>query len=163
MGKTRIYTLAILSALSIAATGTALGHGENHQIGADEHPDIKLRHTLMDNAGFATKTAGKMIKGEAPYDAAKAELAMRSIETTAHTMDKYFSPASRPGPNSKSEAAPKIWEDMQGFLAEVEKFKKVASAAVKPAGQGADAFRAAFISVTKSCKSCHESYRIKKQ
>ena len=154
---------ALVSLFIVAAGGTVFGHGEDHKIGADEHPAIKARHMLMENAGFATKAAGMMVKGETPYDAVKAELAMRMIQTTAHNMQNYFPDASKPGPKSKSEAAPKIWTDMTGFLAEVAKFKTATSAAIKPAGQGEDAFKAAFISVTKTCKSCHETYRIKKE
>ena len=167
--KTRFFPLAILCGGLVAVLsmvldpGMVLGHGKGHRIGADEHPAIKARHMLMDNAGFAAKTAGQMVKGAAPYDPLKAGLALRMIQTTAHTMANYFPEASKPAAGSKSEAAPKIWSDMAGFLAEVEKFKAASTAAVKPAGQGLEAFRGAFLQVVKSCKSCHESYRIKKE
>jgi len=136
---------------------------KNHKIGASEHPAIKARHKLMADSVFAAKQAGGMVKGATPYDAGKAELAMRLISAAAFNMDKYFPKDSIPKKGSKSEASPKIWQDMADFLNEIEKFKTSSNAAIKLAGEGEDAFKGGFMSVMKSCKSCHENYRIKKQ
>ncbi len=162
MKTTPSLILASVLFIALFFVGTVSAH-KNHMIGAKEHPAIKARHKLMADSVFAAKQAGGMVKGATPYDAGKAELAMRLISAAAFNMDKYFPKASIPKKGSKSEASPKIWKNMADFLSEIEKFKTSSNAAIKLAGQGEDAFKGGFMGVMKSCKSCHENYRIKKQ
>ncbi len=162
MRKTPSFILASAIFIALLSAGNVYAH-KNHKIGASEHPAIKARHKLMADSVFAAKQAGMMVKGATPYDAGKAELSMRLISAAAFNMDKYFPKASIPKKGSKSEASPKIWNDMADFLNEIEKFKVSSNEAIKLAGQGEDAFKGGFMKVMKSCKSCHENYRIKKQ
>ncbi|MFQ5626666.1 MAG: cytochrome c, partial [Methyloligellaceae bacterium] len=62
------------------------------------------------------------------------------------------------------EASPKIWQDMQGFLAKAEDLKTASAKARDAASQGQDAFKAVlFADLVKACKGCHDAYRIKKK
>ena len=159
-------TVALATVFFLVASSGAHrvhAHGKGHQIGKDEHSAIQVRHELMTSAALATKTAGAMLKKKMPYNPMTAELAMRTILSTAVTLDSFFPAASKPGKGSKSEASPKIWTDMEGFMKEAQMFKIAAGAAAKTAGKGEAEFKEGFLKVIKSCKSCHESYRIKKE
>lgn len=119
------------------------------------------RQELMKSVGDAVKVAVPMAKGEAAYDAAAASKAMRTIGSVPDKFVKLFPKGSETG--AKTEASPKIWEDMKGFLAKAEDLKTASAAAVDAAAKGQDAFKAAvFGSLLKSCKGCHDAYRIKK-
>ncbi len=61
-----------------------------------------------------------------------------------------------------TEASPKIWEDMAGFQAKVDKFKTDAAAALAAAPADLDALKVEFGKVAANCGGCHETFRIKK-
>lgn len=100
-----------------------------------------------------------MVRGEEPFDLAKAKAIFASYEETAAKMPALFPDTAKSG--GDSTAAPKIWEDMADFKARFTKFgadAKAAEAAVKDL----DSFKASFGAVTRNCGGCHELYRIKK-
>jgi len=110
--------LAVVAGLSLAFAGSA--------IVADEDP-IAVRQAAMKDMGAALK-AGDV--------AAVAPLAAQ--------LKLLFPEGSM---SDKSAATPKIWEDMDGFLALFDKLE-------------ADATAGAAIPVLGgSCKSCHDTYR----
>lgn len=129
-------------------------------IGAAAADPIADRKALMKTVGFSAKAAGAMVKGEAPFDAAKAELAMRAIHAAATGLPHLFPDSSKTG--GETEASPKIWEDMKGFLHQAEELKEHSAEAIEAAKKDAEAFKTAFGGVAKYCKSCHESFRVKK-
>lgn len=137
-----------LGSVAVAATGA---------VAADD--PIKARQELMKTVGKNTKLSSQLAKGKIPYDAGQAEKAMQTI---AGVPDKYvtlFPAGTEKG--GETEASPKIWEDMAGFKAAAEKMKVAATAGAGAKGQ--EAFAAAFGNLVKTCKGCHEGYRIKKK
>ena len=127
--------------------------------GAADDP-IVTRKALMKSVGASIKATAPMVKGEAPYDAVTAELAMRTVHAAAAGFGHYFPEGSDMG--LETEASPKIWEDMAGFTAKLSGLETDAAAAIPAAAEGADAFKGAFMKLTQNCKGCHEDYRIKK-
>lgn len=121
---------------------------------------IKERKELMKQVGASTKAASEFATGKTPFDEAKAAEAMQTISANAEKLPTLFPDTSKTG--GETEAAPKIWEDMAGFVAAAEKMKTAAAQGVGAAAQGIGAYKAAFGEVVKNCKSCHEAYRIKK-
>lgn len=121
---------------------------------------IAARQALMKANGFAAKQGAAMVKGEAPYDAAKAELVMRTMNAVAIAVPKFFPEDSQTG--GDTEASAKVWEDMAGFLHEAEELEEHSAEGIEAAKENLDAFKAAFAETTKYCKSCHEAYRVKK-
>lgn len=147
MNRFTKFTIA-LGSIAVAASGA---------MAADD--PIKARQELMKTVGKNTKLSSQMVKGKIPYDAGQAEAAMKTI---AGVPDKYvtlFPAGTEKG--GETEASPKIWEDMAGFKAAADKMKAAATAGA--AAKGKDAFAAAFGNLIKTCKGCHEGYRIKKQ
>jgi cytochrome c556 len=120
---------------------------------------IAARKGLMKNMGAATKTGGQMVKGEVPYDQAKAQEIFATYIDVAGKMPTLFPDNSKTG--GETTAAPKIWEDPNGFKAGFAKLSTEATAA-KAAVKDADSFKASFGGLTKNCGGCHETYRVKK-
>ena len=152
---------------------------------------VKDRMHVMKGMGDSMKLLKKMFDGEVPYDQAKAEAAAASMEKHAgKAMTKMFPKGSMQKP---TEATPKIWENWQGFEANAMRLQAYAGAlkhslaqlvnAIQPAAAAGDMTdsgaegddwptaanlrdqppQIAFNYVAKTCKSCHESYRIKKK
>ena len=117
---------------------------------------IKLRQDSMKQVGAASKTLGNMVRGRAEYNPEDAQEALTQIVNAMVVFVENFPEGSDAG---KTEAAPKIWEDMEGFQAASEKFKMDAEVAIEPAGESLDALKVSFEKVAANCKSCHMTYR----
>jgi cytochrome c556 len=102
-----------------------------------------------------------MTKGEKPFDAAVVLDALQSINNHAQKLDvaTLFPAGTDQG---DTEASPKIWEDMAGFQAKVDKFRTDAAAAVAAPPQDVEALKATLGAVGSNCGGCHETFRIKK-
>lgn len=119
---------------------------------------IEQRQKIMEGIGEATKPVGGMLKGSAPFDLAKVQAALKAYEDGAKKMPELFPDNSKTG--NKTTAAPKIWEDANGFKAAFDKFGKDSAAALEAIKDEAS-FKANFPGVLKNCGSCHEQYRVK--
>lgn len=119
---------------------------------------IEQRQKIMEGIGEATKPVGGMLKGSAPFDLAKVQAALKAYEDGAKKMPELFPDNSKTG--NKTTAAPKIWEDANGFKAAFDKFGKDSAAALDAIKDEAS-FKANFPGVLKNCGSCHEQYRVK--
>lgn len=124
---------------------------------ADTDPIAERRNT-MKAVGAATRDGAAIAKGEAPFDAAKAQAVFKVYVDASKKMPGLFPATAKTG--GDSTAAPKIWEDQAGFKAAFVKFETEAGAGVSAANL--DGFKAAFGNATKNCGGCHEVYRIKK-
>lgn len=146
-------TAIVLSLLAVSA-GVALA--------ADD--PIATRQALMEANGGAAGLSGGMLKGEMPYSPAAAKAALATFHATSLAFGDYFPDDSKTG--GKTTAAPKIWEDAAGFEKALSKFQADAAAGFEAAGEDGPAdlasFKAAVMPVLGNCKSCHETYRIKK-
>ncbi len=121
---------------------------------------IATRKGLMKTVGASIKASVPMIRGKVPYDAVKAELAMRAINAVATGIGNFYPDGSQTG--GKTSASPKIWSDRAGYTAIREELKAASAAAIIAAKSGEGAFKAAFGKVGATCKKCHKAYRVKK-
>ncbi|HEY5793403.1 MAG TPA: cytochrome c [Bosea sp. (in: a-proteobacteria)] len=124
---------------------------------ADTDPIAERRNT-MKAVGAATRDGAAIAKGEAPFDATKAQAIFKVYVDASKKMPGLYPATAKTG--GDSTAAPKIWEDQAGFKAAFVKFESEAGAGASAANL--DGFKAAFGNATKNCGSCHEVYRIKK-
>ena len=123
---------------------------------------IHARQEMMKTAGFAAKTAGAMVKGKAPWDARKAELAMRAINGVAYGFGHKFPDNSKTG--GDTEAKVEIWSEMNNFKHLIHELEEHSEKAAKTAAAGLDNFKVEFANTVKYCKKCHKKYRdIKKK
>ena len=138
-------------ALALSTVGTAA-------IAAED--PIATRKAMMQNVGAATGAGAAMVKGEAEFNAATAELVLRTMNTAALGIGELFPAGSETG--GKSTASPKIWEDRAGFDTAMAKFAADTAAGIKAKPADLDAFKAAFGAAAANCGACHKAYRIKK-
>jgi cytochrome c556 len=117
---------------------------------------IAERKGIMRGNGAATRTGTQMIRGEIPYDQAKAKEVFEGIAAGMNRFPNLFPENSKTGGETK--ASPRIWEDMPGFRAAAAKIVADAQAASAATTDQAS-FQANFQRVTGNCQSCHQAYR----
>jgi cytochrome c556 len=120
---------------------------------------IAQRQALMKKNGEAAKLGTQFMKGEAPFDLAKAKAIFAAYADAAAKMPALFPPDSKTG--EKTEALPIIWEKMDDFKAKFEKFGADAKDAQDKVTDEAS-FKTIFPAVQKDCGGCHQTYRVKK-
>lgn len=120
------------------------------------NPAVKARMDLMKEVQDATAVLGKMARQDLPFDTAKAEAARLKLVETATEIPRAF---AAPETDPNSEARPAIWRDWDTFQSSAERMQTVA----QTLDTGSlDALRAGMGKIGKSCKSCHEAFRIEK-
>jgi cytochrome c556 len=120
---------------------------------------IAQRKATMKGVGDATRAGNQMVKGEAPFDLAKAKDVLQTYAKAADTMHTYFPENSKTG--GDTAALPSVWEKQAEFRKRFDDWSvdiKKASAQTKDL----DSFKDAFGTVTKACGGCHETFRMKK-
>jgi cytochrome c556 len=126
--------------------------------GAVAQPDvITERKDIMKANGAAARTATQMVRGEAPFDLAKAREAFTGIASRMQRFPDLFPETSRTGGETK--ASPRIWEDMPGFRAVAAKIRQDAGEAAR-ATTDAASLQANLQKVGANCNTCHQTYRI---
>ena len=120
---------------------------------------IAARKALMKATGGQAAVASKMIKGEEPFDLAKAKIVFTTFEDTAAKAPALFPPTAKEG--GETTASPKIWESKADFDARFTKLGAEAKAAGAKVTD-LDSLKAAFADVAKNCGGCHNDYRVKK-
>ena len=120
---------------------------------------IAQRKAIMKANGDATRAGNQMVKGEVPFDLAKAKDILQTYAKAADTMPSYFPENSKTG--GDTAALPAVWEKQAEFRKRFDDWGadiKKASAQTKDL----DSFKDAFGTVTKACGGCHETFRMKK-
>jgi cytochrome c556 len=143
-----IRSILVGAALAIGATAV-LAQGDV----------IAQRRDIMKSNGAATRTGNQMVKGEVPFDLAKAKEILQTYANAADKMHTYFPDNSKTG--GETTASPRIWENQAEFR---KRFDDWAADIKKASAQTKDleSFKQAFGNVTKACGGCHETFRIKK-
>ncbi|NYT37092.1 cytochrome c [Allopusillimonas soli] len=145
--------LALLAATALIGVACMPAHAESKKA-KDAH---QYRESVMHVMAYHFGSMAPMAKKEIPFDAEVVRKNVAVLDVLATLPWKAFGPDTQAG-----DAKPEIWSDPEGFKQAQEKFldgmKKLDAAA---ASGDFDAFRVAFGTVGKSCKSCHDSYREK--
>ncbi len=118
---------------------------------------IAERQQLMKNNAREARAANAMIKGEEPFDAAKATEILQAMNTDAKAFGTLFPEDSKTGGDTKAAAA--IWEKPAEFEAANAKFVADTQAALDASPADAAAFQTAFAGVAANCQSCHQQFR----
>jgi cytochrome c556 len=117
---------------------------------------IETRQKLMKSNGKELSLVNKMVRGEEPFDAAKAKAAFEDWADSAKKLPALF--ASPPPAGAKTRALPKIWQDKADFEAKLTAFAKVV-ADNEDKAQTLEGLTSALREVSKACSDCHEPYR----
>ncbi|MBT8108990.1 MAG: cytochrome c [Gammaproteobacteria bacterium] len=124
---------------------------------AEDDPRV-VRHELMEGVGDAAKVVGAMLKGEREYDAAAAAASLATFGDAAAKLGDLFPAGTETG--GDTEAAPAIWEDRAGFDAALQDWADATAAAVTAAPATLEDAKPVLGAVFKTCKGCHDTYRI---
>ena len=150
--------LVVAAAAGIAFTATVARTAE------DLAAAVKERRQLMKKeVSPAAKLGGQMVKGKVPFDTSKAAAAMKDINSVPDKFVTLFPEGTELGAVPDSEALSAIWQSFDEFKALAAKLKDASAEAAVAAGEGSEAFAAAFGDMTKICKECHETFREKRQ
>ncbi len=120
---------------------------------------ISQRKELMKSVGGQARVGAQMVRGAEAFDVAKAQAVFATYASVAGKMPTLFPDNAKAG--GETTAAPKIWDDMNGFKAAFAKFEADAKAA-QASVTDLETFKVAFGNMGKNCGACHEVYRIKK-
>jgi cytochrome c556 len=141
--------------LALVATVLALGGSFAF---AQQDP-IAARRALMKKNGDEAKIGTQFMKGEAPFDLAKAKAIFAAYQDAASKAPNLFPDNSKTG--GETAALPAIWEKKDDFVAKLKKLGDDAKEAEAKITDEAS-FKAVFPNVQKNCGGCHETYRLKK-
>lgn len=146
----------ILTSVCIAST---LVLGSFSLSFAGGHSPVEKRQAAMKTVGGGTKTIGDMLRGNTEFDAARANAALVAMRDAVAPFESYFPEGSDA---ANSEAGPKIWSDHAGFVTVLTSMQTDLNAAVDANAQDKAGIGAVFGKVASNCKTCHETYRVKK-
>ncbi len=118
---------------------------------------------MREQSQLLYRDLNNMVKGEAPFDAAKADDAFAKLIVTATKLAASFpeSAKGKSSPNSRYSASPKVWEMTAEFKAEIDKLTKVLQDNRSKANT-LEGLKAVYTPVNNSCNSCHEVFRLRK-
>ena len=126
-------------------------------IASDGAPQ-EVRQDLMKDVRQAAKPVGNMLREKEEFN---AETLMSSLMVFAKAADQYgelFPEGSESG--FETEAAPAIWEDREGFDMALMKFAEATKIAIESGPQTLDDARMTVSPIFKTCKGCHDNYRV---
>ena len=138
----------------LAVTALALGLST-----AMAQDPIAARKALMKKNGDEAKVGTAFMKGEAPFDLAKAKAIFAAYSDAAAKVPALFPDTAKTG--GDTAALPAIWEKKDDFNAKLKKFGEDAKDAEAKVTDEAS-FKTIFPAVQKNCGGCHETYRAKK-
>ncbi len=143
-----------MTRLVLAVAALALGVAA-----ANAQDPIAARKALMKSTGGQAAQGAKFIKGEEPFDLAKAQAIFAQYEKTSAEAKNLFPDNTKTG--GETAALPAVWEKKTDFEAKMAKLGADAKAAASKV-KDLESFKAAFPEVQKNCGGCHENYRAKK-
>lgn len=122
---------------------------------------IATRKGLMKENQDNAEIVVRMMRGQAPFDAAKVDAAFAQWADTAQKLPTLFPDNFKIG--QKTRAAPKIWLTKTDFDNKAAAFGKVVADNRDKAKGSVDALRAAIPAIGNACDACHKDYRLSRQ
>jgi cytochrome c556 len=116
---------------------------------------INQRQTILKTFGAANRDPGAMLRGEAPFDMAKAKAALATFKAEAPKLSGMFPDNSFSG---TTKALPLIATERAQFAAIWTKLAADATAA-ETAITNEATFKTEFPKVLANCGACHRTYR----
>ena len=135
---------------AIAAIGTTA-------VVAQSDP-IATRQNLMKGNDQNARVVIRMMRGRAPFDAAKADAAFAQWADTAQKLPGLFPDHSKTGGDTR--ASPKIWQNKADFDAKAAALAK-SVAENRSKAKDLDGLKTAVNAVAPACDNCHELYRLR--
>lgn len=142
----------VLGAFALTAVSAAFA--------ADPKPEdeIHYRQSGLTVIARSFGVLGAIAKGERPYDQALAVKSANIVEALSTLPFGSFGPGTDTGATHKAD--PKVWTDNAKFKEAAEKFQFEA-AKLPAAAKDIETLKLQVGAVGKTCKACHDDFRIK--
>ena len=148
-----VALIGVVGASSIAADQT------NNRAAAFA---IKYRQSVYTVMYGNFAPLGAMVKGTAPYDAAKFTQRAERVAYLAQLAGEAFPAESQSG--ATTAAKPEIWTNRAEFDKLMKNWQDKTVALAKVANGGnLDAIKPAFGAVVEACKACHDKFRVEEK
>jgi cytochrome c556 len=149
--RNSMFVRTILAALAVGlSVGAAI---------AQQDPVITRENLMKENNKHAIAVV-RMMRGQAPFDAAAVDAAFAQWADTAQKLPSLFPDNSKTGGDNR--ASPKIWLNKKDFEAKAAAFAKAVAENHDKAKSSLDGLKAAIPVVGKGCDDCHKDYRLGK-
>lgn len=139
----------VIAAAALLAVGTTAALSQSAAIGQ--------RKEAMKAAGGAAKDGGAMMRGEAPFDLAKVQAALKTYSDVAKKAPALFPDDSKTG--GETTVLPAIWEKKAEFEGGFKKWDADATAAAAVIKDEAS-FKVEWPKVMANCGGCHKAFRV---
>ncbi len=143
----KIVTNCLMSAFVLAGTIAFAKDGVTD-------PIVKARMELMDANGANTKFLWAMVKGQIPFDAAKAAIARTSLINGAAQIEEAF---EKEAYDPVTVIDQDVWTNWADFIARAEAMESAAKALDTTS---LDGLKASLGQINDTCASCHVIYKI---
>jgi cytochrome c556 len=120
---------------------------------------VDKRQALMKKSAAVGKDGSAMIRGDTPFDLAKAQAILATFAEDATALPSLFPDCSKTAEHTT--AAPAIWDKPDDFKAAIAKFASDVKAA-QDTTKDLDSFKTNFQTIGKNCGSCHQTFRVGK-
>jgi cytochrome c556 len=117
---------------------------------------IAARKALMKGNNDNATILVRMMRGDAPYDAAKVNAAFAQFAETAQKLPNLFPDNSKTGGQTRATA--KIWQTRSDFDEKIAIFAKAVTDN-RDKAKNPDELKVAVPAIGKACDGCHEQYR----
>lgn len=147
----KIIQQIVLGAFALTAVSAAFA--------ADPKPEdeVRYRQSNFNVIGRNFAVLGAITKGERPYDQAVATKSANVVATLSTLPFDSFGPNTNVGTH---KADPKVWSDNAKFKEAADKFQFEA-AKLPAAAKDLDTLKLQVGAVGKTCKACHDDFRVK--
>lgn len=152
--KTKV---TLMTCTLIAALGAA-GALAQAPLGEEAQRAVTARNAQMALYSFYLGPLAGMARDQIPYDAAVAAAAAGNLAALG-ALDQSALWVDGTDASAGTRARAEIWTDPAGYTAAKLAMADAAAALAAVAGDGPDAFKAAFGPVGAACGACHEAYR----
>jgi cytochrome c556 len=141
--------LRVVTAATLLIFGASVVLAQNTAV-------IKERQDLMKSNAEATKAPTAIMKGEAPFDLAKVQASLKTLQDNATKLKGLWPEDSKTGGNTR--ALPAIWSNPKDYLDWFDGFATDAKAAAEAIKDEAS-FKKEWPNVVDYCGSCHKDFR----
>jgi cytochrome c556 len=119
---------------------------------------VEQRQALMKEMGAQTRPIGAMMRGQEPFDLAKAQAGLKVFAENSKKFVTLFPESSKNA--EKTEALPTIWENKAKFESIGSKMSQDAQTAMTAIKDEAS-FKTEMPKVLQNCGGCHNEFRKK--
>ena len=119
---------------------------------------VEQRQALMKEMGAQTRPIGAMMRGQEPFDLAKAQAGLKVFSENSKKFVTLFPESSKNA--EKTDALPTIWENKAKFETVGNKLSQDAQTAMANIKDEAS-FKTEMPKVLQNCGACHNDFRKK--